>query len=194
MVSQGVPMLLGGDEMGRTQGGNNNAYCQDNEISWHDWDLGPDREALFAFTRRLVALRHAQPVLRRRRFFSGGYVRGSELKDIVWFRPDGAEMTRDDWAHPHARGLGMLLGGDAIPSLDRWGRRVVGDTLLVLINAGGEAIDFVLPAAPWGERWDVLIDTRAAEPPQHAVARAGEGYAMLGRSMAVLRLPKVDAR
>ncbi|APR77802.1 Glycogen debranching enzyme [Minicystis rosea] len=194
LVSQGVPMILGGDELGRTQRGNNNAYCQDNEITWHDWDLDASRRALLAFTQRLVALRRTEPVLRRRRFFSGGYVRGSELPDIVWFGPDGREMTPHDWSHPHWRALGMLLGGDALPSLDRMGRRIVGDTLLVLVNGSAEAIDFVLPAAPWGERWDVLVDTRSAEPPEHAVARAGETYAMLDRSMAILRLPKSEAK
>jgi glycogen operon protein len=190
LVSQGVPMILAGDEMGRTQGGNNNAYCQDNEIAWLDWSLDDEKKAMLAFTRRLIALRHAQPVLRRRRFFSGGYVRGSDFKDIVWFRPDGREMTKDDWVHPHSRALGMLLGGDAIPSLDRWGRHIVGDTLLVLINGGDEATDFVLPEAPWGERWDVLVDTRSAEAPEKQAVYAGETYAMIGRSMAVLRLPK----
>ncbi len=194
LVSQGTPMLAGGDEIGRTQRGNNNAYCQDGPVSWHDWDLSADRRALLAFTRRLVALRHAEPVLRRRRFFSGGHVRGSELKDIVWFRPDGAEMQGEDWNRADTRCLGMLLGGDAIPSLDRFGRPITGSTLLILVNAGPGPVDFALPAVSWGEwgdRWEVLVDTRSAAPPERSLAAgAGESYAMIDRSMVVLRLPR----
>ncbi len=194
LVSQGVPMILGGDEIGRTQRGNNNAYCQDGDLTWHDWDLDEKRRALLGFTRRLVALRREQPVLRRTRFFSGGYVRGSELKDIVWFRPDGAEMTAADWSHPDTRALAMLLGGDAIPSRDRRGQAITGDTLLVLVNAGESEGAFVLPAVEWGERWDVLVDTRSAEPPERSVpVRAGERYAMLDRSMVVMRLSRTAA-
>jgi glycogen operon protein len=191
IVSQGVPMLLGGDEIGRTQSGNNNAYCQDSELTWHDWALDDRRSALLAVTRRLLELRHAEPVLRRRRFFSGGYVRGSELKDIVWFTPEGREMTADDWRRPRAGALQMLLGGDAIPSLDRFGQAIKGNTLLVLVNATWEPIEFVLPAIEWGERWDVIIDTRAAAPPARSLpAKAGERYAMIDRSMVVMRLPR----
>jgi glycogen operon protein len=191
VVSQGVPMLSGGDEIGRTQRGNNNAYCQDSELTWHEWALDDPQRALLAFTKRLLALRHAQPVLRRRAFFSGGYVRGSELKDIVWFNPQGAEMSGHDWSHPGSSALGMLLGGDAIPSLDRFGRHVSGDTLLVLVNGGLAPLDFVLPAVEWGERWEVLVDTRTADPPERSVpARAGERYPMIDRSVAVLRLAR----
>jgi glycogen operon protein len=191
MLSQGVPMLSGGDEMGRTQRGNNNAYCQDNEISWHDWALDAGREALLGFTTRLVALRRSQPVLLRSRFFSGGHVRGSALKDVTWWSEDGAEMTADAWAQPARRALGMILAGDAIPSMDRRGERVVGDTLLVLINAADEELAFVLPAPARGERWEVLVDTRGAEPPaRRGAAHAEEAYAMLGRSMVVMRLPR----
>ncbi|WP_437680333.1 glycogen debranching protein GlgX [Sorangium sp. So ce131] len=190
LLSQGVPMINAGDEIGKTQLGNNNAYCQDNEISWHDWDLDERRRKLFEFTCRLVALRRTQPVLRRRRFFSGGSVHGSGLKDIVWFRPDGGEMTSDDWTHPSARAIGFLLGGDAIWSLSPRGEQIVGDTLLVLINANPVPLEFVLPAIEFGERWEVLIDTRTAEEPARTVpARAGgERYLLIDRSLAVLRL------
>jgi len=191
ILSQGVPMLVAGDEMGRTQRGNNNAYCQDGEISWVDWDLDERRRALLAFTRQLLALRHAEPVLRRKRFFSGGYARGSELKDIVWFQPSGAEMSGDDWHHPQARALGMLLGGDAISWLDRFGRPIQGSTLLILINAGAEPVSFVLPAVEWGDRWDVIIDTVSEEPPSRSLpARAGERYEMVDRSVVVLRMAR----
>jgi glycogen operon protein len=193
LVSQGVPMLLGGDEIGRTQRGNNNAYCQDNEISWLDWDLDERRRALLAFTQRIVALRRAEPVLRRRNFFSGGYVRDSELKDIVWWTPEGAEMTAADWSRPDAHALGILLGGDALPALDRFGRRVVGSTLLVLMNAGTRPVEFVLPAPENGEAWEVLVDTRSAEAPKRSLpVREGERYAMLDRSMAVMRLREAE--
>jgi glycogen operon protein len=199
-ISQGVPMLCAGDEIGRTQRGNNNAYCQDNELSWHDWDLDERRQGLLDFVSRLTALRRAEPVLRRRRFFSGGYVHGSGQRDIVWFRPDGEEMTAEDWAHPHARAIGMLLGGDAIPTLDRQGERIVGDTLLVLINAGPDPMAFVLPEGAPGGAWEVVIDTRAAAPPpaMEATSAAGERYALVSRSMAVMRLvappPKLKRR
>jgi glycogen operon protein len=189
MVSQGVPMLVSGDEIGKTQGGNNNAYCQDNEISWVDWSLDERRKKLLEFTQRVIALRYEQPVLRRRRFFSGGYVRGSDLKDIVWFRPDGREMTGEDWNHPESRALGMMLGGDAIPTLDEQGEPIIGDTLLVLTNAYHDALDFVLPAIEWGECWEVLIDTRTASSIENRVpAEAGTKYTLLGRSMVVMRL------
>jgi isoamylase len=189
MVSQGVPMICGGDEIGRTQHGNNNAYCQDNEISWQSFELDDRQRALLAFVQRVVALRHAEPVLRRRKFFSGGYVRGSEFKDVAWFRPDGAEMNAEDWDAPHVRSLAFLLGGDAIPSFDKHGERITGDTLLVLMNAHHEPEGFVLPPIEWGERWEVLVDTRTADPPEARMpTRAGETYALVGRSMAVLRL------
>jgi isoamylase len=190
MVSQGVPMICGGDEMGRTQRGNNNGYCQDSPLSWHDWELDDRRRALLDFTQRLVALRHEQPVLRRRKFFSGGYVRGSGFKDIVWFRPDGQEMTPDDWAHPLARELGMMLGGDAIPTLDEQGEPIVGDTLLILSNAHHEPLPFVLPAIEWGAQWEVLVDTQRAEPPppDSIASAAGEPFQLEARSMVILRL------
>jgi glycogen operon protein len=128
-------------------------------------------------------------VLRRRRFFSGGYVRDSELKDIAWFKSDGREMTAEDWTHPRARAIGMLLGGDAIPYLNRFGEPIVGDTLLVITNGLPEPIRFVLPSIEWGERWEVLIDTRTPDvPDSHVPARAGEDYPMEGRSMVVMRL------
>jgi glycogen operon protein len=189
MVSQGVPMICHGDELGRTQRGNNNAYCQDNELTWLDWSLDERKRALLDFTQRVIALRHEQPVLRRRRFFSGGYVRGSGLKDIVWFRPDGQEMTGDDWNHPQARALGMMLGGDAIPTLDEQGEPIIGDTLLVLTNAYHKPLDFVLPAIEWGECWEVLIDTRTSSPVEKSLpSEAGTKYTLIARSMVVMRL------
>ncbi|MDI1450454.1 glycogen debranching protein GlgX [Polyangium sp. 6x1] len=194
MISQGVPMICGGDEIARTQRGNNNAYCQDSEISWHAWEIDARQRSMLDFVRRLSAFRHEQPVLHRKKFFSGGYIRGSEMKDIVWFRPDGREMRAEDWQNPHGRALQMFLNGDAIPSTDAYGEPIVGDTLLVLCNAHHEPMPFVLPAIEWGERWEVVIDTRTAEAPDIGLPTgAGEQYVLESRSMAVLRLcPKQE--
>ncbi|HVY44456.1 MAG TPA: glycogen debranching protein GlgX [Minicystis sp.] len=189
LLSQGVPMMCGGDEFGRTQRGNNNAYCQDNPTSWLDWELDDRRRAELEFTRRLGMLRAAQPVLRRKHFFSGGRVRNSELKDIVWFRTDGREMTADDWSNPLTRTIGMLLNGDAIPSLDRMGEPIVGDTLLALVHGGDVDVAFVLPAVEWGDAWEVVIDTRtAAETPGSLPSAPGAAYKLVPRSVVVLRL------
>ncbi len=187
-LSQGVPMICGGDELSRTQRGNNNAYCQDNEISWHDWELDERKRAFLDFTRRVVELRANQPVLRRRRFFSGGFARGTDLKDIAWFRPDGQEMAREDWEQPPARALGMLLNGQAIPSPDVRGERVVGDTLLVLMSTADDELDFVLPLSEWGERWGLLLDTRSAKVALEETTVAAHGtYRMASRSLVVLK-------
>src|SRR5438105_4962546 len=159
LLSQGVPMLLGGDEIGRTQRGNNNAYCQDNAISWYDWELDEPQEALLEFTRRLIAIRHAHPVLRQRTFFRGRSIRGAKTKDIAWIRPDGEEMTDEDWGAGWLRCLGMLLGGDSMHEFDENGERVVDDTVLVLLNAHAEAVCFTLPAIPPASRWEVIADT-----------------------------------
>ncbi len=163
-VSQGVPMLVAGDELGRTQRGNNNGYCQDNELSWIDWKLDEPRTQLFAFVQSLVAFRKAHPVLRRRRFFLGTLVHGAGHKDLAWFGPDGEEMSGDDWSAP-TRAIGFLLGGDAIPGLDDQGEPVLDDTLLVLMNGERAPLRFRLPALEWGARWELLFDTRAVQQP-----------------------------
>ena len=189
LLSQGVPMLSGGDEIGRTQQGNNNVYCQDNELSWFDWRLDRRRRELLAFTRFLIALRLRHPVLRRRQFFYGRRIRGSEVKDLSWFRPDGKEITEEDWTNPHTRCLGLRLSGDAIEEVDAQGKPVVDDTLLILLNAYHEPISFILPAHRRGVRWETLLDTRMADGQrrQHPV-RGGESYDLEGRSVVLLRL------
>ena len=144
LLSQGVTMLLGGDETGRTQRGNNNAYCQDNEISWLDWEH--QDEALLAFTRRMITLRREHPVLRRRRWFQGVPIRGSV--DIGWCRPDGAEMSDEDWGSGTGS-VGAFLNGEAITDRDRRGRRITGDSLLLLFNGQHEPIEWTLPKQ-WG--------------------------------------------
>jgi glycogen operon protein len=184
LLSQGVPMISGGDEVCRTQRGNNNAYCQDNEISWTQWDLTPEAEALLAFTRRLVALRKTQPVLRRRNFFQGRAIRGAGVKDIMWLDPSGREMTDEGWSSREARSLGVLLAGDAIDEVDERGRRIAGDTLLVLYNASPEPVPFALPSDGGG--WSTVIDTADPRPARRTVP-AGERFTLAARAIVVLR-------
>jgi glycogen operon protein len=191
-LSQGVPMLLAGDESGRTQRGNNNAYCQDNEISWLDWKLDRPRRELLEFARFLIRLRHEHPVLRRRNFFQGRRIRGSEVKDLAWFRPDGKEMSDDDWGNPETRCFGLRLAGDAIEELDDRGNRIVDDTLLILLNAHHEGVAFTLPAHRRKVRWQVVFDTHEPriDPKKYRLMRGGEVYDLRERSLAVLRLPR----
>ncbi|HYD40320.1 MAG TPA: glycogen debranching protein GlgX [Anaeromyxobacter sp.] len=185
-VSQGVPMLCAGDEMGRTQRGNNNAYCQDNETSWLDWNLDARRRSLLAFTIRLIRLRKAQPVLQRRRFFHGETFRDSSLKDAAWFRPDGKEMTDRDWQEPYIRAVAFLLGGDAIATPDERGRRIVGDSVLVCLNASYEALEYTLPDIEWGGEWDVIVDTSGAREEKREHVRAAGRLEVTSRSLVVL--------
>jgi glycogen operon protein len=156
-LSQGVPMLLGGDEMGRTQGGNNNAYCQDSEISWYDWCKVD--QPLLEFTRRLIQFRQRHPVFCRRRWFQGRPIHGSGVSDIGWFTPSGSEMSEDDWRAGFAKSLGVFLNGDAIPTPDERGQRVADDSFYITFNAHHEPVRFMLPAAPWGNRWGEVLDT-----------------------------------
>ena len=189
-LSQGVPMLLAGDELGRTQLGNNNAYCQDNEISWLDWKLDRPRRELIEFTRFLMRFRDQHPVLRRRHFFQGRRIRGSEVKDLAWFRPDGKEMSDEDWNNLEARCFGLRLAGDAIEELDDRGNRIVDDTLLILLNAHHEPVSFTLPAHRRKVRWEVVFDTfETGLQRKKRFIRGGEIYDLKDRSLAVLRLP-----
>ncbi|HLY83484.1 MAG TPA: glycogen debranching protein GlgX, partial [Acidimicrobiales bacterium] len=160
LLSQGVPMLLGGDELGRTQRGNNNAYCQDNELSWYDWARAD--VDLLEWTQYLIDLRRSHPVFSRRRFFQGRPVRGrggNGLADISWFRPDGDPMTDEDWDSGYAKSLGVFLNGHAIPDLDRHGREVRDDSFYLLFNAWEQPIDFTLPGPGWSTKWKVVLDT-----------------------------------
>ncbi|MGH9178791.1 MAG: glycogen debranching protein GlgX [Acidimicrobiales bacterium] len=184
LLSQGVPMILGGDEMGRTQQGNNNAYCQDNEISWFDWER-QDGD-LVTYTQRLISLRRSHPVFRRRHFFQGQPLHGRGVSDIAWFRADGSEMTDDDWREGFAKTLGVFLNGAAIPDLDQRGQRIVDDSFLVLFNADDEPAGFVLPEERFGERWVKVIDTADAFD-EGAQVKAGDTLAVEGRSLVLLR-------
>jgi glycogen operon protein len=190
LLSQGVPMLVAGDEIGRTQRGNNNAWCQDNEISWVDWNLDERGRELLEFTRRLIQLFHTHPVLRRRNFFQGRQIRGAESKDISWFRPDGQEMNEADWRNEQARSLAVRLAGDAIDEIDERGNRVADDTLLLLLNAHHRAVSFVLPAHRPGVVWEQLLDTRESfgRRKTRRTVRGGVSYRLEARSLALFRM------
>jgi isoamylase len=184
-LSQGVPMLLHGDELGRTQLGNNNAYCQDNDVSWIHWD-DADR-ALLDFTRRLIALRLSHPVLRRTRWFEGRAIRGTETHDIGWFRPDGSEMTDHDWHSATARALGVFLNGDEIDTRDAQGYRLRDDSFYILVNANAETVMFRLAAARAAERWARVFDTTQPGFDPVPGPEAGREIAVSGRSIVLLR-------
>lgn len=189
ILSQGVPMLLAGDEIGRTQQGNNNAYCQDNALSWVNWQLDQQQHELLAFTKFLIRLFHQHPVLRRRKFFQGRRIRGSEVKDLTWLRPDGQEMTEDDWNNWDTRGLGLRLAGDAIEEVDTRGQRIRDDTLLILLNAHHEPLSFTLPLQRDEGHWELILDTREATGRRSQdVMRARKPYVLEARSLAVFRL------
>ncbi|MDP9121489.1 MAG: glycogen debranching protein GlgX [Acidobacteriota bacterium] len=189
LLSQGVPMLLGGDEIGRTQRGNNNAYCQDNEVSWFEWEAA-DQE-LLGFTARLVALRREHPVFRRRGWFHGRRLHGEGVEDLGWFKPDGEEMGEADWREGFAKTLGVFLNGAVISNLDRQGDPVLGDSFYVLFNAFHEPIGFRLPARPdRGGTWVKVLDTAdpaCQEEDGTPVVRAGDEVTVAGRALVLLR-------
>ncbi|MEW2516711.1 glycogen debranching protein GlgX [Actinacidiphila alni] len=185
-VSQGVPMLAHGDEMGRTQHGNNNVYCQDNETSWVDWELDAGQRELVDFTRKLIALRAEHPVLRRRRFFRGE-PDGNGAADALWFRPDGHEMREENWHRGDAHAVALLLNGDAITEADPQGRRISDQSFLILLNSHYEPLDFVLPEREHGGLWQVTVDTAAeADGTDESEVKAGGRIRVHERSMIVL--------
>jgi glycogen operon protein len=187
LLSQGMPMLLYGDEAGRTQGGNNNAYCQDNETSWFDWSHIDDD--LHAFTTGLIAVRRAHPVFRRRRWFQGRPLRGTV--DIAWLKPDGSEMTDNDWRSGHEAAVGMFFNGEGITSPGPRGERVVDDSFLLLLNASPEPRKWSI-SGTWGDAWSLVLDTSSGEPPVDGNGN-GSGDELRGelvvtdRSVVVLR-------
>jgi glycogen operon protein len=187
MVSQGVPMLSHGDEMGRTQGGNNNAYCQDNEITWIDWELDERRRRLLEFTAKAIAFRLAQPALRRRKYFHGRAIRGGGIKDVAWLTPDGQEMSDEAWNADFVRSLGMLLAGNAIEEVDEQGEPVVGDSLLVLLNAHSDTVPFALPEVDADHRWQRVFDTADPDASESLFA-SGVKYPLEGRSVVVFKI------
>jgi isoamylase len=182
LLSQGVPMLQAGDEMGKTQQGNNNAYCQDNQISWIDWQHTD--EELLRFSERLLALRRHHPLFRRRRWFQGRSIRGEAMADIAWFKPDGGVMSDRDWSNGYARSLGIFLNGDDIASIGPRGQRERDDSFYLLFNAYFEPLEFVLPAQQFGRRWLRVLDTADPVPRYYP---AGARVRVDGRSLCVLR-------
>ncbi|MEJ8838840.1 glycogen debranching protein GlgX [Ramlibacter sp. AN1133] len=185
LLSQGTPMLVAGDEFGRTQRGNNNAYCQDNETSWLDWE-GLD-ESLLAFTRRLLRVRSSHPALRRRSFLSGRPIRGSGVRDVMWFRHDGQPMAGDDWNNPHTQSLAMFLAGNGLEETDRAGRAVCDDHLLLVMSAWSQDLDFTLPDLAGGERWEMVVDT--ARDGAEETRIAGERTLLTAHSLKLFRCP-----
>ncbi|MGH8743299.1 MAG: glycogen debranching protein GlgX, partial [Burkholderiales bacterium] len=193
LLSQGAPMFLSGDAIGRTQHGNNNAYCQDNEISWLHWDLKPENKELLLFVQRIIALRKAHPAFRRRSFFQDRRIKGTGIKDILWLNPDGCELSDEEWQHTFARCLGMFLAGDALDEQDERGRPLRDDNFLLLLNAHHESIPFVLPAPSPGARWRVLMDTYYSMGLQQNKSFAGgENFPLQARSTALLQEIKQD--
>ncbi|HEX7900259.1 MAG TPA: glycogen debranching protein GlgX [Planctomycetota bacterium] len=186
LFSQGVPMLLGGDEVGRTQEGNNNSYCQDSPLTWHPWALDDEQKAFLAFVRRVIRIWRTQPVLQRRKFFQGRAIRGAGVKDILWIDPSGAEMGDAAWNSPTARALGIRMSGET-DETDERGKPLTGDTLLWLLNSRPESVTFTLPAEEPGAAWDRLLDTAITED-IGSLFPAGGAYALHGRSLALLRL------
>jgi isoamylase len=186
MLSQGVPMIAHGDEIGRTQQGNNNAYCQDNELSWMDWELEDENAALLEFARKAVRLRRDHPILHRRRFFDGS---GTDaLGDVEWLDLTGARMDDTDWQQSYARTVAVFLNGDAISETGGRGERVVDDSFLLLLNAHSGALDFTLPPGAYGKAWTVVLDTDGSAEPG-TVLDAGTGLTVTGRSVVVLTRP-----
>jgi isoamylase len=192
LLSEGVPMLLAGDEFGQTQHGNNNAYCQDSPLAWLDWNLSAEQRALLDFVRELVRLRKTQPVFRRRHFFQGRPIYGAEIKDLYWLKPDGSEMTDADWNTGYARSLGMVLPGDQITEVDDHGERIVGDSFAILFNAHHEAISFHLGARQRDIRWTCVLDTAVQNEPPRTFEHMSK-FPLQARSLAVFRaeLPSI---
>ena len=188
LLSQGTPMLLAGDELRRTQRGNNNAYCQDNELSWLDWDVDERGQALLEFTKRLLRLRGEHPVFRRSAFLTGEALQGSGAPDVWWFRPDGRRMTQTDWSRGDAFTLGAFLNGSEIPTLTFDGEPVADDSFIVLFNAWRDPVTFVLPPTRFGRRWAHELCTGEPElPPNGSTLPARAQVPLRGRALRVLR-------
>jgi glycogen operon protein len=187
-LSQGVPMLLHGDELGRTQQGNNNVYAQDSPLAWVDWERARDFEVLSDFTCRLAKLRQEHPVFRRRRHFQGRVVKGSTIEDIGWFTPAGEEMTEEDWDSGFAKSVSVFLNGEGIREPDARGERIVDESFFLLFNGHHEPMEFTLPELGAAERWDVVIDTAAPMLPdaESRAVKNGEPVEVDARSVLVL--------
>jgi glycogen operon protein len=186
LLSQGTPMLTAGDEFARTQEGNNNAYCQDNEISWVNWDIGDDGKRLIAFVQKLTALRHEYPILHRTRFLTGIYNEELGIKDVTWINASGAEMRPEDWGDLTMECFGMLMDGRAQPTGIR--RRGEDATLLMVLNAYYDLVEFTLPQTAGGSNWSLLIDTNLGEEAELGIFASGGVYTLTGRSLLLFAL------
>jgi isoamylase len=180
LFSQGTPMMLGGDEFGRTQQGNNNAYCQDSDISWFDWNFGDDANKLLAFTKRLIKLRQAYPTLRRTRFLTGQFDEGLGIRDVTWINANGQEMQQVNWKDPGMKCFGMMLDGRAQKTGIK--RRGEDKTVLMVMNSWEGPVGFTLPASDASETWSLLIDTNLPEAAEE-IFKAGDVYEVTGRSL-----------
>ena len=180
-------MLVGGDELGRTQLGNNNAYCQDNEVSWVNWDLTASGRRLLQFTHDVLEIFRSNPVLRRRSFFTGRLIADEGAKDVTWIRPDGREMAAHDWAEPSNQVLGMLIDGHATDELDERGRPIYGDTLLLILNAGAKAKSFELPKEDGNGAWQEIMNTARTDATTPHVRKTGQGLNVAPHSLVLLR-------
>jgi glycogen operon protein len=193
LLSQGVPMICGGDEISRTQNGNNNAYCQDNPITWYNWDLDERKLSLLEFTRKLIEIRKEHPNLHRRKFYQDRSIRRSEVKDIMWLRPDGEEMTDEEWWAGWVRCLGVMLNGETLDHIDEKGERVLDDTFLIMLNCHHEPIKFYLPQSPQSKDWEVVIDTNDPEQTIARVVPAGKPIQLARQSLILMRELRPEA-
>jgi len=179
-------MIVAGDELSHTQRGNNNTYCQDNELTWLRWALSQEEQAFLNFVQSMIQIRRGQPVFQRRKFFQGRSIFGADVDDITWFEPSGAEMTEQAWNSGWAQCFGVRLAGDLVAEIDERGEPITGDSILLLMNAHHEMIPFTLPARYEGQQWERLADT-ALPDTKTASFPAGEAYELQGRSVVVLR-------
>lgn len=181
-------MLLGGDEIGRSQGGNNNAYCHDDEISWFNWELQKGNEDLVNFCRELIYFRRQHPVFRRRKWFQGQAIHGSGVTDISWHNPDGSEMTQEQWDIGYAKSIAVFLNGDRIPSPGPQGERVSDDSFLIFFNAHYETLEFTLPLEFQADQWLVVVDTKEPRFVTDEIMFTGEQRVpVVARSIVILR-------
>jgi len=190
--SLGVPMLSGGDELGRTQQGNNNAYCQDSFLTWYPWELSGQDTSFLRFVRRVSALRRSQPVFKRQNFFQGRSIHGSERKDITWLKENGREMGHKDWLDPSRCLIGLMLGGDALEEVDERGSSITGDTMLMLVNSNTRPVDFVLPSYTNSDSWELMLDTRyeTGMADKASSYKSAVCYPLMEHSLALFRLVK----
>jgi glycogen operon protein len=186
ILSQGVPMLLAGDELSQTQQGNNNTYCQDSELTWLNWQLNEEQREFLDFVREVISLRREQPVFQRRKFLQGRSIFGADTADITWFEPSGKPMGEDAWNAGFNQCFGLHLAGDLIGEIDERGQPISGDSILILMNAYHEAIPFELPARGEQQTWQRIIDTADPKAAKEAIP-ANQRYDLKGRSIVVLR-------